>query len=76
MAVVYRNRWGRARRGRRFRSWAMGGLIAFLLLFILVEQQIEPFKIPITQSLIVGKMPEYLYNHPDGKPDVPMPRKD
>jgi len=42
MAVVYRNRWGRARRGRQFRSWAMGGLIAFLLLFILVEQQIEP----------------------------------
>ncbi|MCM3080781.1 sporulation protein YunB [Brevibacillus invocatus] len=28
-------------------------------------------KIPITHSLIIGDVPQYLYNNPDGKPDVP-----
>lgn len=31
-------------------------------------------QIPITEALIVGKVPDYLYNNPEGKPDVPLPR--
>jgi sporulation protein YunB len=39
------------------------------------EQKTVTTKIPITQSLIVGRVPDYLYNNPAGKPDVPLPRK-
>lgn len=35
------------------------------------ETQHVTTKIPITHSLIVGDVPKYLYNSPDGKPDVP-----
>lgn len=28
-------------------------------------------KIPITHSLVIGDVPQYLYNNPEGKPDVP-----
>lgn len=38
------------------------------------KQQTVTTKIPITEALIVGKVPNYLYNNPTGKPDVPMPR--
>ncbi|MDF2680615.1 MAG: yunB [Brevibacillus sp.] len=38
------------------------------------EQQTVTTQIPITEALIVGKVPTYLYNNPSGKPDVPMPR--
>jgi len=35
------------------------------------EQKTVTTKIPITHSLIIGDVPQYLYNNPDGKPDVP-----
>ncbi|MGG1660446.1 sporulation protein YunB [Brevibacillus sp. NRS-1366] len=38
------------------------------------KQQTVTTQIPITEALIVGKVPNYLYNNPAGKPDVPMPR--
>ncbi|MDR7318298.1 sporulation protein YunB [Brevibacillus nitrificans] len=38
------------------------------------DQQTVTTQIPITEALIVGKVPTYLYNNPSGKPDVPMPR--
>jgi len=38
------------------------------------RQQTVTTEIPITEALIVGKVPNYLYNNPTGKPDVPMPR--
>lgn len=38
------------------------------------EQHLVTTTIPITEALIVGKVPQYLYNNPTGKPDVPMPR--
>lgn len=36
------------------------------------NQQTVTTQIPITEALIVGKVPDYLYNNPNGKPDVPM----
>jgi sporulation protein YunB len=38
------------------------------------QQQTVTTQIPITEALIVGKVPTYLYDNPTGKPDVPMPR--
>lgn len=38
------------------------------------DEQLVTTRIPITEALIVGKVPQYLYNNPTGKPDVPMPR--
>lgn len=38
------------------------------------DQQTVTTEIPISEALIVGKVPAYLYNNPSGKPDVPMPR--
>ncbi|QRG68050.1 sporulation protein YunB [Brevibacillus choshinensis] len=38
------------------------------------DQQTVTTQIPITEALIVGKVPTYLYDNPSGKPDVPMPR--
>ncbi|MFD2369526.1 sporulation protein YunB [Brevibacillus sp. GCM10020057] len=38
------------------------------------DQQTVTTQIPISEALIVGKVPSYLYNNPSGKPDVPMPR--
>jgi sporulation protein YunB len=38
------------------------------------EQRTVTTQIPITEALIVGKVPDYLYNNPAGKPDVPLPR--
>lgn len=35
------------------------------------EQQTVKTEIPITHSLIIGDVPTYLYNNPEGKPDVP-----
>ena len=35
------------------------------------EQKSVTTKIPITHSLIIGDVPQYLYNNPEGKPDVP-----
>jgi sporulation protein YunB len=35
------------------------------------EQKTVTTKIPITHSLVIGDVPQYLYNNPDGKPDVP-----
>lgn len=35
------------------------------------DEQTVTTKIPITHSLIVGDVPQYLYNSPEGKPDVP-----
>lgn len=35
------------------------------------EEQTVTTKIPITHSLIIGDVPQYLYNNPEGKPDVP-----
>ncbi|AWX58061.1 sporulation protein YunB [Brevibacillus sp. Leaf182] len=35
------------------------------------EEQTVTTKIPITHSLIIGDVPTYLYNNPEGKPDVP-----
>ncbi|MGE5702093.1 MAG: sporulation protein YunB, partial [Clostridia bacterium] len=29
--------------------------------------------IPITNSLVIGDVPDYWYNNPEGKPDVPRP---
>jgi sporulation protein YunB len=40
------------------------------------EQRTVTTQIPITEALIVGKVPDYLYNNPAGKPDVPMPRNE
>jgi len=33
-------------------------------------------RIPITHSLIIGDVPQYLYNNPDGKPDVPRAKSE
>ncbi|UYZ15646.1 sporulation protein YunB [Brevibacillus sp. WF146] len=38
------------------------------------EQRTVTTQIPITEALIVGKVPDYLYNNPAGKPDVPLPQ--
>lgn len=38
------------------------------------KQQTVTTQIPISEALIVGKVPSYLYNNPAGKPDVPMPK--
>lgn len=35
------------------------------------EEKTVTTRIPITHSLIIGDVPQYLYNNPDGKPDVP-----
>lgn len=35
------------------------------------DQKTVKTEIPITHSLIIGDVPSYLYNNPDGKPDVP-----
>ncbi|QRG70785.1 sporulation protein YunB [Brevibacillus choshinensis] len=35
------------------------------------DEQTVTTRIPITHSLIVGDVPQYLYNNPEGKPDVP-----
>ncbi len=35
------------------------------------DQKTVMTQIPITHSLIIGEVPQYLYNNPDGKPDVP-----
>ncbi|WP_025845801.1 sporulation protein YunB [Brevibacillus agri] len=40
------------------------------------KQQTVTTQIPISEALIVGKVPSYLYNNPSGKPDVPMPRNE
>ncbi|MGQ7280656.1 sporulation protein YunB [Brevibacillus thermoruber] len=40
------------------------------------EQRTVTTQIPITEALIVGKVPDYLYNNPAGKPDVPLPGND
>ncbi len=37
------------------------------------EQKTVMTKIPITHSLVVGDVPQYWYNSPEGKPDVPKP---
>nr|WP_239565283.1 sporulation protein YunB [Brevibacillus fulvus] len=37
-----------------------------------IEEKTVTTQIPITESLIVGKVPEYLYNNADGRPDVPL----
>jgi len=36
------------------------------------DQKTVTTRIPITHSIIVGDVPQYLYNNPDGKPDVPQ----
>ncbi|MEJ8548317.1 sporulation protein YunB [Brevibacillus borstelensis] len=38
------------------------------------EEKTVVTQIPITEALVVGKVPDYLYNNPAGKPDVPYPR--
>lgn len=38
------------------------------------KQQTVTTEIPISEALIVGKVPTYLYDNPSGKPDVPLPR--
>ncbi|MFF0829607.1 sporulation protein YunB [Brevibacillus sp. NPDC003359] len=38
------------------------------------KQQTVTTQIPVSEALIVGKVPAYLYNNPSGKPDVPMLR--
>ncbi|USG66237.1 sporulation protein YunB [Brevibacillus ruminantium] len=38
------------------------------------EQKTVTTMIPITEAIIVGKVPDYLYNNPYGKPDVPYPQ--
>ncbi|WP_429844296.1 sporulation protein YunB [Brevibacillus sp. FIR094] len=38
------------------------------------QQQTVTTQIPVSEALIVGKVPTYLYDNPTGKPDVPMPR--
>lgn len=40
------------------------------------DEQTITTKIPITHSLIVGDVPQYLYNNPEGKPDVPRAQGD
>lgn len=35
------------------------------------DQKTVTTEIPITHSLIIGDVPTYLYNNPEGKPDVP-----
>ncbi|MGG1660518.1 sporulation protein YunB [Brevibacillus sp. NRS-1366] len=40
------------------------------------EEQTITTKIPITHSLIIGDVPQYLYNSPEGKPDVPRAESD
>jgi len=40
------------------------------------EEKTVTTKIPITHSLIIGDVPQYLYNNPEGKPDVPRARGD
>jgi sporulation protein YunB len=35
------------------------------------DQKTVTTEIPITHSLLVGDVPTYLYNNPEGKPDVP-----
>jgi sporulation protein YunB len=40
------------------------------------EQKTVTTKIPITHSLIIGDVPDYLYNNPEGKPDVPRMEPD
>lgn len=36
------------------------------------DQTTVTTEIPITQSLVIGDVPNYWYNNPDGKPDVPL----
>ena len=38
------------------------------------EEQRVTTHLPISEALIVGKVPDYLYDNSAGKPDVPMPR--
>ncbi|WJQ82052.1 sporulation protein YunB [Brevibacillus brevis] len=38
------------------------------------KQQTVTTQIPVSEALIVGKVPTYLYDNPSGKPDVPMPQ--
>lgn len=38
------------------------------------EQQTVTTRLPISEALLVGKVPDYLYDNSAGKPDVPMPR--
>ena len=38
------------------------------------EQQTVTTRLPVSEALIVGKVPDYLYDNSAGKPDVPMPR--
>ncbi|WP_139490707.1 sporulation protein YunB [Brevibacillus dissolubilis] len=40
------------------------------------DQKTVATKIPITHSLIIGQVPQYLYNSADGKPDVPLSKED
>jgi sporulation protein YunB len=40
------------------------------------EEKTVTTKIPITHSIIIGDVPQYLYNNPDGKPDVPRAQSD
>ncbi|MBO8163361.1 MAG: sporulation protein YunB [Brevibacillus sp.] len=40
------------------------------------DQKTVVTKIPITHSLIIGEVPQYLYDSSDGKPDVPRPSSD
>lgn len=40
------------------------------------DEQTITTKIPITHSLIIGDVPQYLYNNPEGKPDVPRAQGD
>ncbi|WP_126428470.1 sporulation protein YunB [Brevibacillus marinus] len=37
------------------------------------EEKTVVTKIPITHSLIIGEVPQYLYDSKEGKPDVPRP---
>ncbi|WP_421617937.1 sporulation protein YunB [Brevibacillus sp. TJ4] len=38
------------------------------------DQQTVTTRLPITEALLVGKVPDYLYDNSAGKPDVPMLR--
>jgi len=38
------------------------------------EEQTVATRLPISEALIVGKVPDYLYDNSAGKPDVPLPR--
>lgn len=40
------------------------------------EEKTVTTRIPITHSLIIGDVPQYLYNNPDGKPDVPRAKSE